>query len=98
MNRTVATIAAIVISLASYALGNAMANPVQVKTVEKEKIVNPAFEFKVGDKKYCEISTEIKPCEILALKSTGSYAVKYHEDGWAGGDKIIIMNPSSILK
>lgn len=98
MNKTTITIAAILISLASFALGHAMADPVQVKTVEKEVVVNPVFEFKVGDKAHCEIGTEVKPCEIIAQKSTGSYAVKYYHSGIAGGDKIIIMSPQSILR
>lgn len=81
-----------------FILGNVMADPTHIKTVEKEVVVNPSFEFEPGDKTHCEIGTEVKPCEIIAKKSNGSYAVKYHHSGIAAGDKIIMINPSSILK
>lgn len=98
MNKTTVTIIAIIISGVSFVIGNQMADPVLTKTVEKEKIVNPVFEFKPGDKVHCELATEVKPCEIVAKKHTGSYAVKYHHSGIAGGDKVIILSPQSILK
>lgn len=97
MNKTLTAIV-VVISLASFALGHAVADPVEIKTVEKEVVVHPQFEFKVGEKVYCELSTQIKPCEILAKKSNGSYAIKYNHEGIAGGDKIIIMDADNILR
>lgn len=87
-----------IVSAISFGLGYSAANPVEIKTVEKEVIVNPEFEFKTGDKAFCEIGTEVKPCEIIAKKSNGLYAVKYHHSGIASGDKIIMMTPSGILK
>lgn len=86
------------ISGASFALGYSVADPVEIKTVEKEKIVNPDFTFENGDKVYCDLGTETKPCEIIAKKSNGLYAVKYHHSGIASGDKIIIVPASTILK
>lgn len=98
MNRTTLTIVTIVISLASFALGHVTADPVEVKTVEREKVVHAKFEYEVGDKVHCELSTEIKPCEIVAKKSNGSYAIKYTHTGIAGGEKVILMDADNILK
>ena len=89
MKHTTLGIIVAILVFFGFVLGRVTADPVKVQTVEKEKIVNPDFEFKVGDKRYCEIVTEIKPCEIVGLKSSGTYAIKYNEDGWFGGEKII---------
>lgn len=98
MNKTTLTISAILISLASYAIGYAVKDPVEIRTVEREKIVHPDFEFNVGDKKYCDLGTQIKPCEIIGKKSSGLYVIKYNHDGIAGGEKIIDIPASDIVK
>lgn len=98
MNKTTLTIIAIVISAASFALGHVTADPVEIRTVEKEKIVHPDFEFNAGDKKYCDLGTQIKPCEIIGKKSSGLYVIKYNHDGIAGGDKIIDIPARDIVK
>lgn len=86
------------VSAASFALGNATADRTEIRTVEREKIVNPDFQFENGDKVYCDLGTETTPCEIIAKKSNGLYAIKYHHSGIASGDKIIIVPASTILK
>lgn len=95
---TLAGLIAAILVVFGFVLGHVTKDTTRTITVEKEKIVNPAFEFKVGDKKYCEIVTEIKPCEIVGQKSSGTYAIKYNEDGWFGGEKIITIPASQILK
>lgn len=75
-----------------------MADPVEIRTVEKEKIVIPNFNFEVGEKTHCDLGTEIKPCEIIGKKSNGSYAIKYTHTGIAGGEKIITIDADNILK
>lgn len=94
---TIGIIVAILVFF-GFVLGHVTKDTTKTITVEKEKIVNPDFEFNVGDKKYCEIVSEIKPCEIVGQKSSGAYAIKYNEDGWFGGEKIITIPGSQILR
>lgn len=79
-------------------LGRVTAPTTTVKTVEMEKVVHPDFQFSVGDKKYCDLGTQIKPCEIIGKKSSGSYVIKYNHDGVAGGNKIIEIPASDIVQ
>lgn len=89
------SIAALIIGLGA---GYVMAPNEVTKTVEKEKIVHPNFEFNTGDKKHCDLGTQIKPCEIIGKKSSGSYVIKYNHEGIAGGDKIITIDASDIVE
>ncbi len=98
MNNKLLTLIVIIISGFSFLLGNLTANPVEIKTVEKEKIVHPDFKFNTGDKKYCDLGTQVKPCEIIGKKSNGSYVIKYNHEGIAGGDKIITIDGSDIVE
>ncbi len=96
-NTTIGIITGILVFF-GFMLGRVTAPPVEIKEVEKRVVVVPDFAFEAGEKVYCEIGTEVKPCEIIAKKNNGTYAVKYTHKGIAGGEKIIMMTPSSILK
>ncbi len=93
--KNILIIGALIIGLG---VGYVMAPNEVTKTVEKEVIVNPDFKFEVGDKKYCDLGTQIVPCEVVGKKSSGSYAIKYTHKGIAGGEKIITIDASDILK
>ena len=86
------------LTIIAFFLGYAMKDPVAIKTVEKEVIVHPDFQFKSGDKTHCDLGSEVKPCEVIAQKSNGKYAIKYTHTGLGGGEKIIIVDSSQILR
>lgn len=94
---TLSIIVAILVMF-GFVLGHVTKDTNPTKTIEREKIVHPDFEFEAGDKTYCDLGTEVKQCEIIGKKSSGTYAIKYTHTGIAGGEKIIIINASQILK
>lgn len=98
MNKLTLSIIVALLILFGFVLGHVTKDTNPIKTVEKQVIVHPDFEFKTGDKTYCDLGTEIKPCEIIGKKSSGSYAIKYTHTGIAGGEKIITIPASQILK
>ena len=75
-----------------------MAPSTEIKTVEKKVIVSPDFKFETGNKVFCDLGTGIKPCEVVGKKSNGSYAIKYTHTGIAGGEKIITIDASDMLR